>query len=145
MSQSFTGSCLCKNITYRIDLPASEPVPEIVLCHCTNCKHYTGSGFSANIIVPQTSLNFTEGTPKLYLDRNDRGGQVRRTFCANCGSPLTSQPSGEDRMIVVKSGTLDDESRANCGKLSMEIYHQRKDRWTDALGQEGVQRINGMW
>ncbi|KAJ6186254.1 hypothetical protein N7519_007555 [Penicillium mononematosum] len=135
-----TGACLCKNIVYRIMLP-TESFPKVIICHCTNCKRYTGSSFSANIIVPKSSLEYTKGTPKMYLDHGDRGGQVMREFCPDCGTPFTS--SSDDQEVAVKSGTLDEGHRLNCAELAAEIYYHRKDKWVDDMGNEDVRRING--
>ncbi|KAL4894900.1 Mss4-like protein [Aspergillus ambiguus] len=139
--QTLSGACLCRNIAYSIDLPASEPTPKVVLCHCTSCKRYTGSGFSSNIIVPFSALKYTAGTPKLYFDPSDRGPKVRREFCGDCGTPLSSQPADTPHIIIMKSGTLDDEHREKCGKLGMEIFCGRKDRWVDEIQEESVQRL----
>ncbi|KAJ5955465.1 hypothetical protein N7501_009744 [Penicillium viridicatum] len=144
MAQNYlTGACLCKNVVYRIMLPASESFPKLIICHCTNCKRYTGSSFSANIIVPQSSLEYIKGSPKLYLDRSDRGGQVLREFCPDCGTPFTSRSGDDEEVVAVKSGTLDEEHRLSCANLATEIYYHRKDKWVDDLGNEDVERING--
>ncbi|KGO75794.1 Glutathione-dependent formaldehyde-activating enzyme/centromere protein V [Penicillium italicum] len=144
MAQKYlTGACLCKNIVYRIMLSASESFPKVIICHCTNCKRYTGSSFSANIIVPQPSLEYIKGSPKLYSDRSDKGGQVLREFCPDCGTPFTSRSSDDNEVVAVKSGTLDEEHRLNCAKLEMEIYYHRKDKWVDDMGNEDVPRVNG--
>lgn len=157
---SLTGACLCGNITYRIDLPVDLPPPQvllplalqtpltipnqIILCHCSSCKRYTGSGFSSNIVIPLSALHFLTGTPKLYMSPSAVNGLIRRQFCPDCGSPLTSEPKqAEGKSIVVKTGTLDEESRARCGGLNAEIWSHRRDGWVDEIGAEGVVRISG--
>lgn len=114
-----------------------------MLCHCTSCKRYTGSGFSSNIIAPLSALTYTTGTPKVYLDASDRGPKVRREFCGDCGTPLSSQPGDAGHIIIMKSGTLDDDSRAQCGQVGMEIFCRSKDPWMDRLQDESVQRLEG--
>ena len=117
---------------------------QIILCHCTNCKRYTGSGFSANIIVPQSSFAYTQGSPKLYSDRSDKGGLVLREFCPDCGSPFTSRSEGDEgKEVAVKSGTLNDGDRVRCQELGMEIYYHRRDGWVDGMGDEEVKRVDG--
>ncbi|PLB53861.1 DUF636 domain protein [Aspergillus steynii IBT 23096] len=142
--RSLTGACLCGNITYRIDLPSDQPAPPIILCHCTSCKRYTGSGFSSNIVIPLSALHFLTGTPKLYMSPSEVNGLIRRQFCGDCGSPLTSEPKqGEGQSVVVKSGTLDEASREACGALTAEIWYHRKDGWVDQVGGEGVVKVSG--
>ncbi|KAJ5726311.1 uncharacterized protein N7483_007668 [Penicillium malachiteum] len=138
-----SGACLCKNITYRVVLHTPESYPDLIICHCTNCKRYTGAGFSTNIIVPSSDFQYTKGLPKLYLDIGNKEGQVLREFCPDCGTPFTSQSKSDMQMVAVKSGTLDDEHRIKCTKLAAEIYHHRKDGWVTSIGTEDVQKING--
>ncbi|RAH63265.1 DUF636 domain protein [Aspergillus piperis CBS 112811] len=140
---NLTGACLCRNITYRITLPDPETYPKLIICHCTHCKRYTGSSFSANIIIPQASFEYTKGTPKLYTDSSKRGVQVLREFCPDCGTPFTSRSSDDEEVVAVKSGTLDEEYRVKCSELEMEIYYHRKDGWVDGLGGEEVKRVDG--
>lgn len=128
-------------MTYRIDLPDST-TPKVILCHCINCKRYTGSGFSANIAVPKTSLHWTKGQPKLYVDKSERGTGVPRMFCGDCGTPFTSEPSGQDEVIIIKTGTLDDPYRDECGELAMEIWCVRKDKWVDQMKDESITRLD---
>ncbi|KAJ5953513.1 hypothetical protein N7454_000409 [Penicillium verhagenii] len=144
MAQTYlTGACLCKNIVYRVVLPAPESYPDLIICHCTNCKRYTGAGFSTNIIVPSSDFQYTKGSPKLYLDNDNKGGKVRREFCPDCGTPFTSQSENDMRAIAVKSGTLDEQHRIKCTKLAAEIYHHRKDGWVANIGTKDVRRIDG--
>ncbi|PLN83652.1 Mss4-like protein [Aspergillus taichungensis] len=137
-----TGSCLCSNIQYRIDLPDSEPIPKIALCHCTSCKRATGSSFSSNILVPTPTLAYTRGSPKIYDCPSDRGPPLRLAFCADCGSPLTTQMGDNSEVLIVKTGTLNDEERESVRELGMEIYAGRRDGWLDAIGK--VHSVDGM-
>ncbi|KAJ5761087.1 hypothetical protein N7520_008243 [Penicillium odoratum] len=114
---------------------------QVIICHCTNCKRNTGSGFSANIVVPKSSFEYTKGSPKVYVDRSDKDVRVLREFCSDCGTPFTS--SSDDVEFAVKSGTLDEEHRLNCANLASEIWHNRKDKWVDQLRDERVRKING--
>ncbi|PLB36886.1 GFA family protein [Aspergillus candidus] len=140
--RKLTGRCLCEKITYQVDLPAGEPDPKIVLCHCTSCKRYTGSSFSSNLVLPQPSMTYTQGTPKIHLCPSDRELTVRREFCGDCGTPLTSQPGDNTSIIIVKWGTLDDEHREWCKTLGGEIYCRRRDGWLGEIGS--VRGVEGM-
>ncbi|KAL2867639.1 GFA family protein [Aspergillus lucknowensis] len=141
-TKTLTGACLCGKITYALDLPASEPNPKLVLCHCTSCKRYTGSGFSTNIMIPKSALRWTSGTPKVFLDSSaDSGNALPREICGDCGSHFTSGPSGSPT-IALKWGTLDDEYRQGA-ELWGEIYCKRKDAWLESVGK-GEVRMAGM-
>ncbi|KAL3469940.1 Mss4-like protein [Aspergillus californicus] len=142
-TRTLTGACLCGKITYAIDLPATDPNPKVILCHCTTCKRYTGGGFSTNIVIPKPALRWTSTPPKVYLDPStDSGNLLRRELCGECGCHLTSPPSTE--VTAVKWGTLDEESRAQCQEFGGEIYCKRKDQWVGEIGREGALRVEGM-
>ncbi|KAL4864424.1 hypothetical protein BDV12DRAFT_201117 [Aspergillus spectabilis] len=136
-TKPLTGGCLCGQITYAIDLPASEPNPKIILCHCTSCKRYTGSGFSANIMVAKSAIRWTSGSPKVFIDQStDSGKPLPREICGECGSHFTSGVVGEET-TALKWGTLDGESRERCSELGGEIYVKRKDGWVAPAGRGG--------
>ncbi|KAF7717459.1 Uncharacterized protein PECH_000493 [Penicillium ucsense] len=138
-----TGTCLCQDIQYRIALPSSDTLPKVILCHCNNCKRNTGSGFSANIVVLQSQFKYTQGTPKVYTDRSDKGPAVLREFCPSCGTPFSSRTDDGSDDVAVKSGTLSEEDRARCSELGMEIFHHRKDGWIRGMKDVDVPRRNG--
>ncbi|KAL2823828.1 Mss4-like protein [Aspergillus cavernicola] len=135
-TKTLTGACLCGKITYAIDLPATEPTPKIILCHCTSCKRYTGGGFSTNIMIPKSSLRYTSATsPKVFLDSaTDSGYLLPREICGDCGCHFTSAPEGPN--TALKWGTLDEEFRVGAEVLG-EIYCKRRDGWVDGIGKEG--------
>lgn len=66
---------------------------------------------------------------------------MRREFCGDCGTPLSSQMGDKPEIIIMKSGTLDDEHRAKC-ELGLEIFCSSKDAWVDGMKEEAVQRLD---
>ncbi|KAL4804716.1 Mss4-like protein [Aspergillus unguis] len=132
-SNTLNGACLCGTITYKIDIPASEPTPKIAICHCTSCKKYTGGPFSTNLIIPQSWITYTSGKPKVMSDKStDSGNPLPREFCGDCGCHFTSSPDAAP-WTALKWGTLDEESRKKTSELGGEIYCKRKDGWVDEL------------
>lgn len=104
------GSCLCGSVKYSSDV---EPIMTAV-CHCKNCQQQTGTAFSIVVGVPEQSLQF-EGQDSIaeYLDTGYSGGEVRRRFCRNCGSPLVSIVESIPGVEFIKAGTLTDKSWLN--------------------------------
>ena len=75
-----TGSCLCRAITYQIEGP---PV-YTGICHCTNCRKWTGSMFTANsgYLKSQLTLLTGEEDLKTYVDTETTSGlALKRQFC----------------------------------------------------------------
>lgn len=99
-----TGACLCGEVRFSL---TGEPVGSR-LCWCRDCQHIAGNG-TANAMFPSSAIEVT-GPVADYLRTADSGNQVRRRFCAKCGSHLFADSSGRPGLTVVRLGTLDDPS-----------------------------------
>lgn len=98
------GGCNCGNIRYKIE---GQPVI-VAQCHCKNCQRQSGSAFSVNLMVKADGVT-TTGDLTTYEDRDTHSGNpVYRRFCGKCGSPIFSELSESNGMVIVKAGTLDD-------------------------------------
>lgn len=122
MSDSITGGCLCGKIRYTV----SQPLQNIIACHCTNCQKASGAGASYNAVAPASAVSFTSGTPRLFEDIAQSGNILKRYFCGDCGSPIYSQREKVPEMMVLKVGTLDDSSDM---KLIMNIWTRSARPW----------------
>lgn len=67
-----------------------------------------GAPFSVNVGVPKGSLRWEGDAPKTFVDHGASGKDVRRRFCAECGSPIVSEVDAHPTLDFLKSGTLDD-------------------------------------
>ncbi|TVY52176.1 hypothetical protein LSUE1_G010274, partial [Lachnellula suecica] len=92
-----TGKCLCGEIAYKYtgnnnhplsstshqsstnNTPA-EPVLNCI-CHCTDCKKWTGSLYTWNVVVPQPSFKVTKGEPESYSVIGASGKKHPHFFC----------------------------------------------------------------
>jgi hypothetical protein len=106
----FQGGCACKAVRYEV---SSEPIA-VMNCHCRACQYASGGGYTTAVVVPRGTLRFTTGTPKAYSTTGDSGGRVTRLFCAECGSPIGSDPQ-MGPFEVIKAATLDDPSKLAVG------------------------------
>ncbi len=89
------GTCLCEAHAWQVDCPDGRPLLA-VLCHCSRCRAFHGSGYSALAV-------FGEGFA--WLRQGEAAGDNRR-FCSRCGSPLPI-PVGGDGPMGVPAGNLD--------------------------------------
>ncbi|MDR0810124.1 MAG: GFA family protein [Gemmobacter sp.] len=125
MSSERRGHCLCG----AVRIVVRDPGHELVACHCTMCRRWTGSAL-VSLPVPEEAMAI-EG-----------GGNVRsyassefaeRCFCGTCGTPLwyrlTAPAAPRDYYIT--AGLLDDLSGI---RLTGEIY---VDTRTDAFAYVG--------
>ena len=98
-----TGRCLCQAIRYEC---AGQPIL-IAHCHCESCRRQTSSPVTTFILVPRTTLRFTQGQPKEFSSSHG----VWRSFCADCGSPIYYRTDRRPDDIDLYAVTLDDAAR----------------------------------
>jgi len=114
-----TGGCRCGAVRYE---STGEPV-YVPYCHCESCRKATGAPVVAYAMFEEGRVRFTRGERKIY---NSSPG-VRRTFCANCGTPLTWEGIWGGRNIIeVHISTLDDPSAFVPDR---HVFHGERIRW----------------
>jgi hypothetical protein len=95
------GRCLCGAVAYEV----RGPVRHVVLCHCTECRRWTGH-FGAFAATGRDCLVLVEerGLRWVASPASDRG--ARRGFCAECGTSLFWEPA-DARTVSIAAGTID--------------------------------------
>jgi hypothetical protein len=122
MPDPITGGCLCGKIRYTV----SQPLHNIIACHCTHCQKASGAGASYNALVPTSAVTFTSGKPKVFADTAQSGNILNRYFCGDCGSPIYSQREKVPDFMVLKVGSLDAPGDM---KLVMNIWTNSARQW----------------
>jgi hypothetical protein len=93
------GGCQCGAVRYRL---TAKPTGANI-CHCRMCQKAGGSPFMAFGGVRLSNFVVTSGAIATFSSSDI----AERGFCARCGTPLTYQGVGADR-ISVTLGSLDD-------------------------------------
>lgn len=75
-----TGGCLCGATRYAINAEARQTS----YCHCGDCRRASGAPVVAWTFFPIGSLSWCAGVPKLLTFAGRE-----RTFCPDCGTPLS--------------------------------------------------------
>jgi hypothetical protein len=96
---TLTGRCLCSAIRYTCAAPLYPPT----LCHCESCRRASGAHAVGWITVAADSLTFLAGEPRRFAS----SPEVERTFCVNCGTPLTYRHANRPGEVDVTIGSLD--------------------------------------
>jgi hypothetical protein len=111
------GSCLCGAVTFQI----AGPVSPIEVCHCVQCRKWTGH-FFANIEVAREILQVYGEN---HITWHHSSQKVRRGFCATCGSTLFFDPidRNKHKWIGVAMGTLDTSTGE---KIALHIFTEEK-------------------
>jgi hypothetical protein len=117
-----TGGCLCGAIRYEL---AGEPVFQVA-CHCRDCQYTSGGAPTLAVVVPRAALKITKGEARTHWVTADSGAKVGRSFCAQCGTPIFSEPSGIGEIAVIKVGSLDDPSAF---KVQADIWMKSAQPW----------------
>ncbi|MDB5970809.1 MAG: hypothetical protein JWQ90_3259 [Hydrocarboniphaga sp.] len=99
---SYTGSCLCGGIQYRVD---AELAP-IQLCHCSQCRKAQGSAFASNSPVAKSSFQLIAGADLLKAYESSPG--KRRFFCSRCGSPVYSARDATPELLRLRVGLINE-------------------------------------
>lgn len=113
------GSCACGRVRYR----AVGPLSEMIHCHCTDCRKRHGAAFGTHVGVSRSGFTILEGQEaiRIYVT----GGEVRRSFCATCGSKIASDsPSWAETYFT--AGTLDTPL---AGLRQLHIFVRSKAAW----------------
>ncbi|KAI0775479.1 Mss4-like protein [Irpex lacteus] len=127
-----TGRCLCGKISYEL---RGQPIFS-GLCHCSNCKQWTGAESGWYVFFNKEQISYTKGqdTLGIYDDTETaRGVTLRRNFCPTCGSSLTVVLTAREEMTGVAVGTLEGDIY-EMWKPQAELYCKRRPKWLPDFG-----------
>ena len=89
-----TGGCQCGAVRFAVE---ADGVQTPSICHCRMCQKAFGSFYARLVSVDPGKLTWTRGTRALYRSSN----QVRRGFCAACGTPLSYEPDVDAPALAI--------------------------------------------
>jgi len=124
-----TGRCLCEGVRFEISGEIGSPS----LCHCSLCRHASGSAFAVNAGVASAAFRVTAG-PDLIREYESSPGHFR-AFCSRCGSPLYSRMHAHPDFRRIRLGSLDQDPGV---RPLLHVWVGSKAPWftiTDALPQ----------
>lgn len=117
----------------------------MVVCHCNNCKKWSGSAFATNVHFPKSALKLENSSKtSSYFDGDTETGRtIERYFCSRCGCCLyiigphkpdtVNIASGVLNGLVGSSGdnviTADEDKRLAGLRPSLEVYKEGKCPW----------------
>ena len=94
------GRCFCGQIRFEVDAPISA----CVNCHCESCRRQCSAPMTTYIGVPDGQWRWTSGSPRIF--RSSPG--VERSFCGNCGTPLSFRSANMSGVMHLYAAALDD-------------------------------------
>jgi hypothetical protein len=95
-SNIIVGGCLCGSIRYE----ATGQPYNITHCHCLDCRRSSGAPFVTWASFRRSDFRFTTGKPREL----PWAGRLR-SFCPDCGTPLTflARPDADEVDVTVCS------------------------------------------
>ncbi|MEO8427146.1 MAG: GFA family protein [Verrucomicrobiota bacterium] len=95
-SNVISGGCLCGSVRYE----ATGAPDNITHCHCSDCRRSSGAPFVTWASFRRGSFRFITRQP-----REMRWGERLRSFCPDCGTPLTfmTEPRADEVDVTVCS------------------------------------------
>ena len=129
-----TGGCMCGAVRYE----ASGDPEHHALCHCGDCRRWSGAPMSGWIAFKDSAVAIT-GAPLTYAS-SEHG---RREFCGTCGTGLFYRNAKFlPGIIDIQSGTLDAPEADPAGA---EIMVKERLPWMEDLsGLPKFQTYPGM-
>ncbi|KWU42211.1 hypothetical protein RHOSPDRAFT_21595, partial [Rhodotorula sp. JG-1b] len=121
--------CFCGEVRYKVEVEKADDV-KTSICHCGNCKKFSGGAYSIATKVPLTAFKITRGFPKQHTCDNRSGSVVHRQFCATCGSPIAEWGSAiQDSARYIFYGTFDNVGEQAALDPKREVFTSRRVQW----------------
>jgi GNAT superfamily N-acetyltransferase len=108
-ASGFSGGCHCRSVRFHATID-----PHIsCFCHCSICRHLSGTIVVPWVTIPSTHLQITTG--KEFLTTYHSSTTFSRQFCSLCGTQLffSSLPLVGDEVheIDISYGSIDEADR----------------------------------
>ena len=103
MTETYRGRCFCKTVSFEID----APIKWCVTCHCESCRRQCSAPMTTYIGVPDEQWRWIGKAPKVYHS----SAGVERTFCDNCGSPLSFRSENLTGLMHFYVAAMEDPER----------------------------------
>jgi len=136
MSKPIHGGCLCGRVKYQV----TGPFDMFYLCHCSQCRHSTGTAHAANIFTSEDRLEWLAGEDLVKRYIPDQEGVISKAFCTHCGSlvPYTSLKSGR---LIIPAGSLNEPPGIEPNNNI--FWRDRADWYDDGVAAEHVEQFPG--
>jgi hypothetical protein len=102
----YPGGCFCEQVRYEINLKSPDDA-RMSICHCKNCKKFTGSECGITAKIPRSTFRLTRGEIKKHQKDNGSGTLLTREFCGTCGSGIAEYGANAGDNTYIFYGSLD--------------------------------------
>ncbi len=131
--RSYTGTCLCGAVRYKV----LGPLRDVVNCHCSLCLKFHGH-YGAYTAALRENV-FIKNENNLLAWYREMNNHARRGFCVVCGSSLFWD-SEEAPTLSIAAGTLDQPTGLHS---TTHIYIEDKGDYYD-LSENLQEFVHGL-
>jgi hypothetical protein len=131
MTNDLTGRCLCGAVTWI----STGPILWAALCHCDDCRRAASADYVSWFGVPRAATSW-RGPRKGFKSSS----RVWRSFCGECGTPMSFQTESFPEEIHLYAATLDDRSAY---RPSAHIFWSERLPWVD-VGDDLPKHAKGL-
>ncbi|RSH86782.1 uncharacterized protein EHS24_005054 [Apiotrichum porosum] len=121
MAETTTATCICGSIK----ITTTQLPHATAICHCTDCRKFTGAIGAFYVSVPRDRATIT-GSPSAYTKKADSGRWITRSWCGNCGSNLFDVAEKHPGLLFLHGGIL---PVGSIPEPNMEMYVRGCERW----------------
>ncbi|WP_171134973.1 MULTISPECIES: GFA family protein [unclassified Ruegeria] len=116
------GGCFCGNIRFEVAVGPDY----VAYCHCKSCRKSTGAPAVVYVTYQQKDVIFTKGKRKKFASSEG----VSRTFCKDCGTPISYEAEWNGNNVIgFFVGTMDEPDFFPAQK---HVAHRERLTWFDA-------------
>lgn len=128
-TKHLVGGCLCGGVRYEV---SGSPL-YAGYCHCSQCRRFSGSAFSAFAGVRAEQLRIAHGEEHIGTYSKTGGTQLR--FCTRCGSSLYALKV-DHGLVHLRLGSLDGDIAL---RPQAHVHVASKAPWYD-IPNDGLPR-----
>jgi len=128
MTQTIPGGCYCRKIRYEVKLDNPDEQARTSICHCVNCKKFTGGEHGITTKIPKSSFEVTQGKDSVTVHEADNGVGVilHREFCKECGGPILEYGANAGDFVYIFYGSFDHPTTL---PPKGEFFTSKRDSW----------------
>jgi hypothetical protein len=97
------GGCFCGGVRYE----ANGECSNTMFCHCQSCRRVAAAPVVAWVTFSSKEFRFTKGKPREFRSTP----AVMRSFCGDCGTPLTYRHDSYVDTLDITTCSLDEPNR----------------------------------
>jgi hypothetical protein len=115
------GRCFCG----KVQISTSEPPLVVRSCWCRDCQYLGAGSATVNAVFRNDQVSIA-GNLADYQSSADSGAKMTRSFCANCGTAVSSRSNTKPDLVVLRVGLFDDRAALS---PSLTIWTDSAPEW----------------